>query len=1412
MTGLRNAHSSRRQVRYGAALWLLLGLLAAGSRAEAQQVINFNEVSPNDNPILANVTCAGATGFRFISSHFHMLGGAFPDFTSNGTTILGYESGRGGPITMERVGAGTFSLLALDAGEFYAPQNTDRPNANQLLITGHQSGGGTVTHTVFLDGVYDGVGGVADFEHFNLPNTFVNLTSVTFTGQQTSLVDGGVSFDNITYQLAAPEALPPCVPTQQASTNPVVTITSPAAGNVVGNVNVTATASDNTGVVNVQFKIDGVNLGAADTSAPYGVSWDTTTVADGAHTISADATDTDGNIGSNSVIVTVRNNGSPNQNPNYLDFDGTDDYARVGDADSLTFGNGATDTPFTLETWIRPDGMAAQQHLVGKWGENAAQGYEYKLYIASNVIRLDLKDASTNAQVSAFTNSQAALAGAWHHVAATYDGRGGASAANGINIYIDGVAVTVNRITGASYVAMENGTAPLQVGREGPAWKVYNGGIDELRVWNLVRTAGAIQAAMTTELTGSEGGLVGYWRLNEGSGTSALDFSPGGHIMTLFSGPTWTPGGPMSSGEPDTTAPIISNILGSNLTSSSITVSFNTNESTSARVAYTTGLTCPCTEVLGAAPGTAHSIALTGLAANTQYRFEVRATDGAGNQTISSPMMSFTTLTPPADNTPPSVSMVRPLGGATVSGAAVQVEASATDNVGVASVQFRLDGVNLGSADTTAPYLISWNSTLVADGSHTILAEARDAANNLSTTSVIVTVNNSSASAPFYLVFDGVDDYARVADANAFTFGTGAADAPMSLEVWMRPDTMASGQHLVGKWGETAAQGYEYKLYIASNVIRLDLKDASANAQVSAFTNSLATLAGAWHHVAATYDGRGGATAANGIIIYIDGVAVTLNRINSASYVAMENGTAPVQIGREGPSWKQYNGGLDDLRIWSVVRTPGAIQGSMSTELGGSEPGLVGYWKFNDGSGTNAVDGTAANRPATLFSGPVWTAGGPMASGPPDTTAPIISNILGSNLTSSGITITFSTNESTSARVAYTTNLACPCTEVLSGTTGTAHSVTLTGLTASTQYRFEVRATDGAGNQTISSPMMSFTTVAPPADSTPPSVSMVRPLGGSVSGTAVQVEASATDNVGVASVQFRLDGVNLGSADTTAPYLISWNSTLVADGSHTILAEARDAANNLSTTSVVVTVNNSTPTSPFYLDFDGVDDYARVADADALSFGNGATDAPLTIEAWIRPDAMAAGQQLAGKWGETAGQGYEYKLYIASNVIRLDLKDASANAQASAFTNSVATLAGAWHHVAVTYDGRGGAAAANGIIIYIDGVAVTLNRINSASYVAMENGTAPLQIGREGPSWRLYNGGLDELRLWNVARSASAISGFMSTALAGNEAGLVGYWRFNGGSGTTAADSSTGNRPATLFSGPTWTAGGAPIP
>jgi chitodextrinase len=101
-----------------------------------------------------------------------------------------------------------------------------------------------------------------------------------------------------------------------------------------------------------------------------------------------------------------------------------------------------------------------------------------------------------------------------------------------------------------------------------------------------------------------------------------------------------------------------------------------------------------------------------------------------------------------------------------------------------------------------------------------------------------------------------------------------------------------------------------------------------------------------------------------------------------------------------------------------------------------------------------------------------------------------------------------------------------------------------------------------------------------PGDTTPPLISIATPTGGAVSGT-ITITANGSDNVGIAGVQFKVNGTNLGGEDTTSPYTASWNTASVANGNYTLSAVARDAAGNqASSTLVTVTVNNSGTTPP----------------------------------------------------------------------------------------------------------------------------------------------------------------------------------------------------------------------------------------
>jgi len=108
-------------------------------------------------------------------------------------------------------------------------------------------------------------------------------------------------------------------------------------------------------------------------------------------------------------------------------------------------------------------------------------------------------------------------------------------------------------------------------------------------------------------------------------------------------------------------------------------------------------------------------------------------------------MMFTVNTTGSTDTAPPAVSVTAPSNGATVSGT-VSVTANASDNVAVASVQFQLDGANVGALDTTAPYSVSWDTTTATNGSHTLSAIAKDAAGNSATSAAVaVTVSNTAS-------------------------------------------------------------------------------------------------------------------------------------------------------------------------------------------------------------------------------------------------------------------------------------------------------------------------------------------------------------------------------------------------------------------------------------------------------------------------------------------------------------------------------------------------------------------------------------------------------------------------------------------------------------------------------------------
>ena len=335
--------------------------------------------------------------------------------------------------------------------------------------------------------------------------------------------------------------------------------------------------------------------------------------------------------------------------------------------------------------------------------------------------------------------------------------------------------------------------------------------------------------------------------------------------------------------------------------------------------------------------------------------------------------------------------------------------------------------------------------------------------------------------------------------------------------------------------------------------------------------------------------------------------------------------------------------------------------------------------------------------------------------------------------------------------------------------TGTGY--TDSGLAAGTYY-YRVTAEDAAGN--ISGASAQVTAVVS-ADQ-PPTVTITAPAGGAtVSGT-VTVTAGASDDIGVAGVQFRLGAGNLGSEDTSPPYSIAWNTTTVGNGSYSITAVARDSSGQITTsTPITVTVSNAAPTAGLVaaygfnagsgstaadssaagntgsvsgaswnaagrygsaLSFDGVNDWVTTPDASSLDLTNA-----MTLEAWVRPSALGGWRTVVFK--ERPG-GVVYGLF-ADQAGSRPLGQVFIGSERNATGTSALPL-NTWTHLATTYDGAV-------VRLYVNGVLTGTTSVSGA----MAASTGVLRLGGNGIWGEWFAGLIDEVRIYNRVLSAAEI-------------------------------------------------------
>lgn len=194
------------------------------------------------------------------------------------------------------------------------------------------------------------------------------------------------------------------------------------------------------------------------------------------------------------------------------------------------------------------------------------------------------------------------------------------------------------------------------------------------------------------------------------------------------------------------------------------------------------------------------------------------------------------------------------------------------------------------------------------------------------------------------------------------------------------------------------------------------------------------------------------------------------------------------------------------------------------------------------------------------------------------------------------------------------------------------------------------------------------------------------------------------------------------------------------------------------------------------LDFDGVND--KVTTPYTLS-----TSTALTIEAWIFPRSTNYDRLITNFSGAGAIQAGEFILdsYNATDNgrgLRFIVAGAGGVSQSTSAANAM-TL-NTWNHIAVTFN--------NGVVkIFVGGVQVATS---TASFTSIPGTPYPIHFGedRVPGTAEFFNGKMDEVRIWSVARSAAELSAHKNICLSGTEPGLGLYFNFDQVNGTTVPD------------------------
>ena len=161
-------------------------------------------------------------------------------------------------------------------------------------------------------------------------------------------------------------------------------------------------------------------------------------------------------------------------------LNGSNSFIQIPGINNLSFGNGVTDSPFSISFWVKLNSLG-DAWLINK-RDGTGSPVEYQISLFSGNLRVQLFGQNSTATQLSYSVGNTLSIGVWSQIFITYDG---SSSQNGLNFYVNSIEQGGTKTQTGTYISMSNTSSSVIFGRAGWFLGFYlNGSMDETAYWN----------------------------------------------------------------------------------------------------------------------------------------------------------------------------------------------------------------------------------------------------------------------------------------------------------------------------------------------------------------------------------------------------------------------------------------------------------------------------------------------------------------------------------------------------------------------------------------------------------------------------------------------------------------------------------------------------------------------------------------------------------------------------------------------------------------------------------------------------------------------------------------------------------------------------------------------------------------